>query len=150
MKLLCQIVAVYPFILIVSLPDQLLGHVPITQISSQMTSVLEAAEAESTGEVESDAEEDTPNDRDLPDLTELFRIGEFVRAFVTLVKPPGTTDGRVFGHYRDEMEKASRRVELSLIPDQVNVGVAKTDLNRGFVSYANKRKGAKVINVHLP
>ncbi|KAL5519222.1 RRP5 [Sanghuangporus vaninii] len=132
MKLLCQIVAVYPFILIVSLPDQLLGHVPITHISSQLTSALEAADAESLVGGDSDTEEDTLDDRGPPDLTELFRTGQYVRAVVTAVRPSGTTDGHVFGHHRDELEKASRRVELSLIPEQVHVGLAKTDLVKGF------------------
>ncbi|KAL5495001.1 RRP5 [Sanghuangporus weigelae] len=131
MKLLCQIVAVYPFILIVSLPDQLLGHVPMTHISSQLTSALEAADAESLVGDESDTE-DVLDNRSPPDLTELFRTGQYVRAVVTAVRPAGTTDSHIFGHHRDELEKASRRVELSLIPEQVHIGLAKTDLVKGF------------------
>ncbi|KAL5533988.1 hypothetical protein ACEPAG_448 [Sanghuangporus baumii] len=132
MKLLCQIVAVYPFILIVSLPDQLLGHVPITHISSQLTRALEAADAESLVEDGLDTEEDVLDGKGPPDLTELFRTGQYVRAIVTTVRPSGTTDGHIFGHHRDELEKASRRVELSLIPEQVHFGLAKTDLVKGF------------------
>jgi rRNA biogenesis protein RRP5 len=41
MKVLGQIVTVQPLGLVVSLPNQLLGHVPITNITSQLTAKLE-------------------------------------------------------------------------------------------------------------
>ncbi|KAI0720020.1 U3 snoRNP-associated protein Rrp5 [Cerioporus squamosus] len=130
MKILGQVVAVEPLALIVSLPNQLYAHVPITQISTQLTHLLESIE---------DAEMDLSEDEDLegspsrvPDLFEIFHPGQYVRAVVTAVHAPGATDVAGLGRARDEMQKASRRVEMSLVPDKVNEGVAKTDLRSGF------------------
>ena len=38
------------------------------------------------------------------------------------------------GRSRDEVVKGSCRVNLSLIPEEVNVGVQKSDLRSSFVS----------------
>lgn len=130
MKTLCQIISIYPLMLIVSLPNQLLGHIPITHISSQLTNALEAAELNEPSE--EDSEEEVQGANIPPDLSELFLPGQYVRAVVTAVKPPGTTEGGIFTHSRDNIEKSSRRVELSLIPDQVNSGLVKSDLIKGF------------------
>ena len=127
MRLLCQVVEVRPYSLIVSLPGQLLGHVPITNISRQWTRALEAL-------ADADEEENEEAEKDVPELSDVFAPGQFLRAIVTIVKPQGTTDGRVSTHLKDNVEKASRRVELSLIPDQVNSGVSKADLVKGMVS----------------
>ena len=56
-----------------------------------------------------------------------------VRAIVTAVHAAGSSDTSGFGKTRDEAFKSSRRVELSLIPEKVNEGVAKVDLKAGFV-----------------
>lgn len=134
MKVLCQIIVVYPFTLIVSLPNQLLGHIPITHVSSQLTSLLEAAEEGVTSDQE-DSEDGEAKEGAPPDLAELFRPGQYVRGVVSAVKPTGTTEGRALRYSRDEAEKASRRIELSLIPEQVNVGLVKADLRKGLVSH---------------
>ena len=42
MKVLGQVVAVEPLALVVSLPNQLFAHAPITQVSSQLTHALES------------------------------------------------------------------------------------------------------------
>ena len=42
MKVLGQIASIQPLALIISLPNQLMGHVPITQVTSQLTSRLES------------------------------------------------------------------------------------------------------------
>ncbi|RDX51109.1 U3 snoRNP-associated protein Rrp5 [Lentinus brumalis] len=130
MKILGQVVAVEPLALIVSLPNQLYGHIPITQISTQLTHVLESIE---------DAEMDLSEDEDtegspsrVPDLFELFNPGQYVRAVVTAVHAPGATDVAGLGRARDDVQRASRRVEMSLVPEKVNEGVVKTDLRPGF------------------
>lgn len=141
MKILCQVVATYPLAVIVSLPDQLYGHIPITQISSQFTSALEAAEEDGESEEDSEDEDEETNvdseqggrKRGPPDLMEIFHVGQHLRAIVTAVRPAGTTEGGSFSYARDDVERTSRRVELSLIPSQVNASVQKADLQRGFV-----------------
>ena len=129
MKLICQIVEVRPYSLIVSLPDQLLGHVPITHISRQLTEALETSVEDDEDDID-EVEKDT-----IPELSDLFIRGQFLRAVVSAVRPQGTTDSRISTHLKDNVEKSSRRVELSLIPDQVNSGVSKSDLTRGLVSF---------------
>ncbi|KAJ7900149.1 hypothetical protein B0H14DRAFT_2672489 [Mycena olivaceomarginata] len=99
MKILGQIVSVEPLALIVSLPNQLFAHVPITNISSQFTTLLESS-------MDNEDEES--------------------------VHAPGSTDMSGIGKSRDEVVRASRRVELSLVPERVNSGVHKSDLKAGF------------------
>jgi hypothetical protein len=139
MKILGQVVAVQPLALIVSLPNQLLGHVPITNITSQLTSKLESMDEEmergSDVDMEGDAEDDAEVKAPIPDLLDMFRPGQYVRTVVVIVHPQGSTTFSVLGSRpRDDMEKASRRVELSLLPDKVNVTIKKADLKPGYVS----------------
>ncbi|KAF8519094.1 U3 snoRNP-associated protein Rrp5 [Hysterangium stoloniferum] len=130
MNILCQIIAIRPLALIVSLPCQLVGHVPITQISTQFTKQLEALDE--SAENLSDQEDDI---RRPPELFEMFRVGQYLRAVVTGVQPAGASARGVIGSNRrmDENERASQRVELSIIPDHINKGVSKADLTSGFV-----------------
>lgn len=130
MKVFCQVLAVNPYTLVVSLPNQLLGHIPITQVSTQFTSLLEAADGSSDED-----DEESPSS-DIPDLRDMFEVGQYLRAVVTAVKPPGTSD-TTFGHARDALEKSSRRIELSTVPEYVNEGMTKADLQPGVVSFAN-------------
>lgn len=133
MKILCQIISVHPLELIVSLPNQLFGHIPITNITSQLTSQLQAieelVEARSTDE---ELDEESIEDRSV-DLPGLFHPGQYVRAIVTGTKPPGTAGDRIVKHLKDDIDRGSRRVELSLLPKQVNQGLLKADLNKGLV-----------------
>lgn len=134
MKILGQVVSIIPLGLIISLPNQLYGHVPITQISSQFTTVLERFDNRDEGSDEDIAMEDEDEDTQTPDLYGMFHVGQYVRAIVTNVHAAGVSDIMGVGKLRDDLAKASRRMELSLVPEKVNVGVQKTDLKSGFVS----------------
>ncbi|KAJ7169696.1 hypothetical protein C8R46DRAFT_1265028, partial [Mycena filopes] len=131
MKILGQIVSIQPLALIVSLPNQLFAHVPITNISSQLTTLLESSMDEDEEEGELEEDEDSPPSR-VPDLSDIFQVGQYVRAVVTTVHAPGSTDMSGIGKSRDEVARASKRVELSLTPERVNAGVHKSDLKTGF------------------
>ncbi|KAK7468703.1 rRNA biogenesis protein rrp5 [Stygiomarasmius scandens] len=133
MKIFAQIVSIQPLALIVSLPNQLLGHVPITHVSTQLTSLLEKMEVDE----ESDDEDEEDESKSAPDLFELFRVGQYVRTVVTANHAPGTTDVSGMGKSRDEVVRASRRIELSLVPERVNAGVQKSDLKAGFTLSAS-------------
>ena len=137
MKIFAQVMSVEPLALIVSLPNQLLAHVPITNITSQLTHLLESIDDEDqeVSSDDSDEEEEQPAQSRIPDLFELFQPGQYVRAVVTAVHAQGSTDVAGFSRTRDESHKASRRVELSLIPEKVNEGVAKADVKAGFVGF---------------
>ena len=135
MKLLGQVMSVEPLALIVSLPNQLLAHVPITNVSSQLTSLLETMEEdENMSEDGSDTDEGHTRGSRVPELFELFRPGQYVRTIVTAVHAQGATDSLGLSKARDEALKASRRVELSLVPEKVNEGLGKSDLKSGLVS----------------
>jgi rRNA biogenesis protein RRP5 len=135
MKILCQIVSVEPLSLIVSLPNQLFGHVPITQISSQFTALLERID-ESTDE-EEDEEGASKTRQEIPDLADIFSPGQYLRAVVTAVHAPGNTDNLGVRRPKDDTQRVSRRVELSVEPHKVNGGVSVKDLAPGFVSPIN-------------
>ncbi|GAA5976182.1 hypothetical protein JCM11641_001071 [Rhodosporidiobolus odoratus] len=124
-KVLSQIVSIRPLELILSLPSQLFAHVPITNVSTEFTSRLEAAGASS------DSDEDSDED-DLPALNELFEEGQWVLAVVVNAKD-SDSKVKLGGREGDEMVRQSRRVEMSLEVEKVNEGVAKGDLKRGFV-----------------
>ncbi|OBZ78635.1 rRNA biogenesis protein RRP5 [Grifola frondosa] len=132
MKILGQVVSVQPLALIVSLPNQLFAHVPITQISSELTGLLETMDEDGEPSAPED-EEDTSSKSKIPDLFEIFHPGQYVRAVVTAVHASGSTDVSGLGRARDEVQKSSRRVELSLVPEKVNEGIAKADLQPGFL-----------------
>jgi rRNA biogenesis protein RRP5 len=134
MKILGQILSVQPLALLVSLPNQLFAHVPITNVSTQLTASLEAAEEENEDSPAGENDDEVSTTKpDVPDLTELFRTGEYIRAVVTAVHEPGSKGMTEIAKTRDPIWNASRRVELSLAPDKVNIGVQKTDLRKGFV-----------------
>ena len=135
MKILCQIVSVEQLSLVVSLPNQLFGHIPITQISSELTALLEKIDEGADEDEESEDEDDTPKSpRGIPDLADIFSPGRYLRAVVTEVHAPGTTDNFGMGRPKDNSQRVSRRVELSVEPHKVNAGVAAKDLTPGFVS----------------
>lgn len=135
MKIFGQIVSILPLALVISLPNQLFAHVPITNISSQLTAYLEREDADSVASEPEDEDEEEKSIKDgVPELSDLFIVGQYVRAVVVAVHAPGATDISGIGKSRDEISKACRRVELSLLPERVNAGVHKSDLKPGFVS----------------
>ena len=140
MKILCQIVSVEALSLIVSLPNQLFGHIPITQISSEFTTLLEKIDESADEEdEESEDEGDTPKRQNkIPDLVDLFTPGQYLRAVVTGVHASGTTDNSGSSRPKDSSQRASRRVELSVEPHKVNAGIAVKDLTPGFVSLTTR------------
>lgn len=131
MKVLGQVISIQPLAIVVSLPNQLFAHVPITQVTSQLTERLESTDDVENEEFDDDKSESSTQ---VPDLTNLFYVGQYIRAVVISAHTPGTTDVAGLGRIRDDAIKASRRVELSLLPEKINMGVRKADLKVGYVS----------------
>lgn len=131
MKIFGQIVAIESLALVVSLPNQLFGHVPMTNISSQFSNILEKLDDEKDS---ADGEEEETEEAST-DLADLFEVGQYVRATVIDVHASNTTDVLGLSKSRDDVVRASRRVELSVSPDKVNAGVQKADLKTGFVRF---------------
>lgn len=137
MKILCQIFSVEPLSLIVSLPNQLFGHIPITQISSEFTALLEkiGESMDEEEDEESEGEDNTSKQQHgIPDLANIFTPGQYLRAVVTDMHAPGISDNSGASRPKDDSQRVSRRVELSVEPHKVNDGIAVKDLAPGFVS----------------
>ncbi|UZJ51069.1 hypothetical protein CBS101457_000389 [Exobasidium rhododendri] len=137
-RMLCSVLAIHPLAVVLSMPNQLLGHVPITNISDIFTSRLEGATEESDDESDeeesgSESSRDAAGKRskDVPELREIFEVGQWVVASVVSVqsKQAKTDRGREGGEYEQE----SKKVELSLEPSVVNDGIVTTDLSPGFL-----------------
>lgn len=139
-RLFCSVLAVHPLAIILSLPNQLLGHVPITNISKELTDRLEkSAEDEEENEDEDEDDDDdessrtsSKRDKDVPELRDLFQVGQWVCASVVSIHSIETVRnyrGREGGEYEQE----SRRVELTLDPSIVNEGVEERDVSPGYI-----------------
>ncbi|KAG8885477.1 rRNA biogenesis protein rrp5 [Tulasnella sp. 332] len=118
-KILCCVISVKPLALVVSLPGQLVGHIPVTHVSSTYTARLASA----------DEEENSP----LPELADMFAPGDWLRAVVTRVQAPGIKTHVDLGAVSlTDDERGCARVELTIAPEQVNDGITKADLVPGF------------------
>jgi rRNA biogenesis protein RRP5 len=93
---------------------------------------MESQDFETNLEEEEEEEEDRLSKLQVPELSDMFKVGQYVRAVVSAVHPPGASDTSGIGRSRDEASRSSRRVELCLIPERVNLGVQKSDLKSGF------------------
>ncbi|KAK4252154.1 hypothetical protein C7999DRAFT_27398 [Corynascus novoguineensis] len=95
----------------VALPNNLVGHVPITAISDHLTQRLQ--ESAEKDEDEEGSEEGVTDD---VDLNRLFYMGQYVRAYVT-----STLDESTPG-------KSKRHIGLSLEPAHANTGISEQDV----------------------
>jgi rRNA biogenesis protein RRP5 len=105
--------------LVVSLPQQLVGSVAITEISDPITKAVEAvAQAEDDDESNS-----------LPDLSALFKVGQWVRCCI--IQLTGSDEQE--GISMEKRSKQKRKIDLSIKPDIVNSGVSVNDMTKGMV-----------------
>lgn len=123
---LARVHTVLPLHLILSLPNNLLAHVPITEVSNTLTKLLTAEEAMALDEDEESDDESTA-----PDLAQLFVPGQYVPAKVLTLYP--TASQSFISQYPvTETTRLASRVELTLVPEKVNSEVAKKDLETGY------------------
>jgi rRNA biogenesis protein RRP5 len=98
--------------LVLDLPNNLHGYVPLTDISDQLNCRIEKLLEETNADTGDNESESDPEDINLKNL---FRIGQFLRAYITSIGSEGTTSGK-------------KRIDLSLNPRLANHGVKKADL----------------------
>jgi rRNA biogenesis protein RRP5 len=113
--------------LVVSLPCQMLGYVSINEISRPLSKII--ANIADSDEHEEDVEDEKENDENiLPELSSLFKIGQWVRCKVSRIETP------------DDKKSTSKhwRIHLTLVPDEVNSDIISTDLSKGMV-FINKK-----------
>lgn len=129
--LLGQVSRVHNHGLTISLPDNLTGYVPITNVSKQIDDILEKLnedqmkddEAQDSG-YESDEEEESdikkPAEQELPHLNDFFKVGQWLRCAVTK------------NTALENSKKVSKKIELTIEPSVVNKGLEKEDVQLKF------------------
>lgn len=132
MKLLVRVVSIRPVSLVVSLPNQLLGHIPITQISTKYTDLLDSYEKDDRTSLSGDGEV-SQHGSCIPELDDLFKPGQFLAAVVIAVHSRAGIH-QIRENSKDELLRASQRVELSTIPSLVNDSITPEHLINGAVS----------------
>lgn len=120
---------VLPLHLVVSLPNNLLGHVPITEVSSTLTAALNR-EMNDDDDEKMDEDEDE-DEEGAPELPELFVPGQYVAAKV-LNAFPTASQAFIAQYPVSETTRLAARIELTLIPEKINGDVAKADVAEGF------------------
>ncbi|KAK9371051.1 hypothetical protein V1509DRAFT_615635 [Lipomyces kononenkoae] len=110
-----------------SMPNNLTGYIPITNISEQISTKLDAIEQDpddvpSPSDGEENGEDKSNkqiNEDQIPDLKSLFRIGQWLRAVVTERQSANGDNGK------------KKHIELSIKPEAVNSFIDKEDLSKG-------------------
>ncbi|KAI1375939.1 nucleic acid-binding protein [Hypoxylon crocopeplum] len=95
--------------IVIALPNNLSGHVSITAISDALNEKIAAEAAD-------DGDEDGGDDG--LDLKSIFKVGQYLRAYVTSTIEESTAAS----------VKPKRHIELSLRPDLANTGLSSQDV----------------------
>lgn len=119
---------VLPLHIVLSLPNNLLAHVPITEVSATLTAALNK-DIDAMSEDEEEEEDD--EDSGAPELAELFTPGQYVTAKVLNLFPTASQDF-IAQYPVSETTRLAARVELTLIPEKINGEIAKADVEAGF------------------
>jgi rRNA biogenesis protein RRP5 len=104
-----------------TIANNLTGYIPLTAISDRLNDKLEGLLEDSEGPNAETKESETV---DHVDLKKLFRIGQYLRAYVTSTENSGL---------------GKRRIELSINPRLANQGLSSTDLSTNCVVQASVR-----------
>ncbi|RPA89371.1 nucleic acid-binding protein [Choiromyces venosus 120613-1] len=122
--------------LALSLPNNLTGFVPLISISELLNKKLEALVQDSDEEEDEDGKEKTEtakseSSEDDVDLKSMFRIGQYLRAYVVSSSQPANPKSS------SSSKKMKKRIELSLDPVMVNNGLTTTELVAGCTVQAS-------------
>lgn len=142
-RILGQVIAILPFSIVLSLPHQMVGHVPVDKVSHIVNKAMDEL-GDDGSENDADEEENSTSDEEekisrIATLEDMFTIGQYVLAVVTAVHPQGVVFTPAsgasvdLGKPQNELDRASRRLELSLLPQQFNAGLSGKDLIKGQV-----------------
>jgi len=134
-RLLTRVHSVLNLHLILSLPNQLLAHVPITEISNTLTHLLTKDEKDSNISMddEADDDDDSSTSGETPDLSQLFQPGQYLLATISQSFPSESSNKAFLSLYPpSEVTRLASRVEMSLVPEKVNQEVSKLDVTKGY------------------
>ncbi|KAI8869151.1 hypothetical protein GQ42DRAFT_156453 [Ramicandelaber brevisporus] len=123
--LMGRIVRINELSVMVSLPNHLMGRVLITDISSELAEKISAAAAAAQEEEEDEDDEEEDDDKDaqqkrasdVPDLSQLFYIGQWVRVMVSKVS---------------SNKKQQKHISLTMRPELINSRLASIDVVDGL------------------
>jgi rRNA biogenesis protein RRP5 len=145
MRILGQVIEIYPSHVVISLPNQMLGHIPLPRVTDQLTERIEKLPEEGDSENEEDESEDQEDSLEaaakrIPELQDIFRVGQYVKTIVTTVHAAGATASNTnLVKPKNETDRGSRRVVLSTVPKEMNGELSGKDLVAGYVSAAIAR-----------
>ncbi|KAJ3021566.1 Protein RRP5 [Thoreauomyces humboldtii] len=108
----------------ISLPDQLTGYVSIAEISEYVTKAVEKA-----AEDDSDEDDEGNEDAGIPELRDLFAVGQIVSCVITALEHDTVEEG--------SSKPARKRVVLSLKPETVNANLTTGELTEGLMVAAS-------------
>ncbi|KAI9142050.1 hypothetical protein BKA69DRAFT_1037920 [Paraphysoderma sedebokerense] len=113
--------------LVVSLPNQLTGHVAITEISDVISQQVEKfAQIEDLDDESIQVDKDVP---ELPNLRALFRVGQLVPcAIINIVSPSSSTMAVSSIDSSNHSSLPKKRIDLSLKPKLVNQDITVDNL----------------------
>ncbi|KAK3044606.1 hypothetical protein LTS18_000825, partial [Coniosporium uncinatum] len=97
-----------------ALPNNLTGYIPLTAVSDQLTRRIEKLLAEE----EKEGEEEQDEDYEDVELNKLFKVGQYLRAYVTSTANESSKPGRA----------GKKRIELSTNPKLANHGIMTSDI----------------------
>ncbi|KAK6204350.1 uncharacterized protein RJT21DRAFT_116749 [Scheffersomyces amazonensis] len=142
-----QITAIGKLDITLSIGDNLVGFIPITSISEEITSQLESFEEESEEESEEEAEAEAENENEIqtatlktktkefPDLKQLFKIGQWLKAKV--VQPNDSKKKKI--QFSIEAEVVNSHLELEdLTVGNILQGSIKSIEDHGIILSTGK------------
>ncbi|KAF2808994.1 nucleic acid-binding protein [Mytilinidion resinicola] len=109
---------------VLALPNNLSGFIPLTAISDKFTSRIEQL-------LENDEEDEDvagTDKEDGIDLQALFHVGQYLRAYVTATEREQNKRG---------IARSKKRIELSTNPTLVNRGISKSDIVKNSMIQAS-------------
>ncbi|KAJ2723430.1 rRNA biogenesis protein rrp5 [Coemansia sp. Benny D115] len=114
----------------VSLPGGLIGIAPITSISPELTSMVEAAAAAEEESDDDAMDVDSEDKTDALDLKSRFFVGQFVKCSISELGDPD-------GDQKKKKSGLATRIELTLMPEEVNSCIDPEDLCQGLILTAS-------------
>ncbi|EXJ55871.1 hypothetical protein A1O7_08802 [Cladophialophora yegresii CBS 114405] len=123
--ILAQITFISPRTLTVALPNNLVGYVPLTAISPQLSDKIQGL-LEKNDDERDNSDDEEEEDDDIS-LTNYFHLGQYLRVAVT-----STEQER-----RGQTSSARKRIELSVEPALTNAGLNRPNLAIGATVQAS-------------
>ena len=122
----------------VSLPNNMIGYVPITSISEQLTRRIESLlEGDESANEANEEGKDDKGGQDLTNLDNYFRVGQYIRACVMSTGEDTPWKSGKNGTSSAVHIKHKKRIELSLQPSLANAGVTAKELVAGSAIQAS-------------